>query len=137
MEIYEFTKLRIYEIIKLLGLVKKKQPHIVSYEGVFTSGEFVNVLFDYDVGLLHVTVSSIVDTYDEKIKEFRFIPQVSISTVDDGVWQAFAVEAMSQEDANKLVEDIYAKWDWKYHLPSEQEMNEFLSQFKMWGEYTG
>jgi hypothetical protein len=129
--------MEIYEIIKLLGLVKKKQPQIVSYEGVFISGEFVNVLFDYEVGLLHVTVSSIVDTYDEKIKEFRFIPQVAISTADDGCWQAFTVEAMSQEDANQLIEDIYAKWEWKYQLPSEQEMNEFLSQFKMWGENTG
>lgn len=128
--------MEIYEIYKLLGLVKKEHPQLAAYEGTFTSGEFANVLFDYDVGLLHVDLSSTLDTYDKKTKEFRFIPTVSISTANESGWQAWTVESMSKEDANQLIEDIYAKWEWKYQLPSEYEMNEFLSQFKMWGKYT-
>jgi hypothetical protein len=127
----------IYEIVKLLGLEKKDHPKITSYKGTFTSGEFANVLFDYGRGLLHVSLTSTVEQYNKETKEFRLLPMVAISTADDGCWQAFPVEAMSQADANQLVEDIYSKWEWKYQLPSEQEMNEFLSQFKMWGENTG
>ena len=127
----------IYEIAKLLGLVKKEHPQIARYEGVFTTGDFGDVLFDYGRGLLDVTVSSIVDTYNKETKEMRLLPLVAISTIDDGVWQAFTGESMSQKDANQLVDDIYSKWEWKYQLPSEQEMNEFLRQFKMWGENTG
>ena len=129
--------MEIYEISNLLGLVKQEHSKIAIYDGVFTTGDFGDVLFDYGRGLLNVTVSSIVDTYNKKTKEMRLLPFVAISTIDDGVWQAFRVEPMSQVDANQLVEDIYAKWEWKYQLPSEQEMNEFLSQFKMWGENTG
>lgn len=127
----------IYEIEKLLGLVKKENATITKYEGTFTSGEFGEVLFDYNRGLLEVQISSTVESYNKETNEFRLLPLVAISTIDDGVWQAFTVESMSQADANQLVEDIYTKWEWKYQLPSEKEMNEFLRQFKMWGENTG
>lgn len=129
--------MHIYEFEKLLGFVKNDHPKITSYDGTFTSGEFVNALWDYNSGILYVSITSIVDTYNKETKELRLMPLVAISTIDDGVWQAFTVESMSHVDANQLIEDIYAQWKWKYQLPSEQEMNEFLSQFKMWGENTG
>ena len=127
----------ICELSNLLELVKQEHSQIARYDGVFATGDFGDVLFDYGRGFLDVTVSSIVDTYNKETKEMRLQPLVAISTIDDGVWQAFTVESMSQKDANQLVDDIYSKWEWKYQLPSEQEMNEFLSQFKMWGENTG
>lgn len=129
--------MHIYEVGKLLGFEKKDHPKITSYKGTFTSGKFGNVLFDYGRGLLHVSLTSTVEEYNKKTKEFRLQPVVAISTIDDGAWQAFRVESMPQGDANQLIEDIYAKWEWKYQLPSEQEMNEFLSQFEMWGQNTG
>jgi hypothetical protein len=60
-----------------------------------------------------------------------------VSTVDDGSWFASTVDTTSLDEANEAVDKLYTEWPWETKLPSEEELNEFLCHFKMWGKNSG
>lgn len=124
------TPLDIWEIQKLMGLKKHAHPKIIKYTGVFGTGGFES-LGDYDAGLLRVNIS-----VAPKSKEL-FQPYISISTIDDGGWHGSTVNTMTLEEANSLAEKVALNFPWETKLRTEKELNDYLMEFEMWGEYTG
>ena len=126
--------MNIWEIRDEMGL-KRHTDEIPYYDGVYTTGSFDNC-FDYDAGLLTVRISvscsSILGKHGVMF---------SITTVDDGGWQAWHVEEFSKEEAVAKMDEV-AKC-FKDHmgrslkLPTEAELNKWLMDVKMWGEFTG
>ena len=122
----------IYEIRKLLGMSKK---HDRQYVGTYVTGKF-EVLHDYGAGLLRVSIYSIAESKN------NFVVGLSISTIDDGCWQASEVDTTyTMEESIKRVEEIANAFidfmDGGNVLPSEEVLNNFLMTQSMWGEYTG
>lgn len=122
----------IWNVKDQLGLKKQDHPIINLYCGVFSTGDF-DALYDYDAGLLQVSFTVVKQSQGEK----GFCPLIAISTIDDGVWQAFAPNCMGLDECNQLIEKIANAWPWKTKLPSEKEINDFIMHFGMWGKYTG
>lgn len=119
----------IWEIRDLLGLRHSGR----GYEGTFTTGAF-DQLFDYDAGLLFVSM--------RRIPASPYSFMISISTVDDGVWQAEDLKQdYTEEEADQRTEEIvnaFLKFmDGSTKLPSEKDLNQFLQKFGIWGRYTG
>lgn len=124
--------MKFINILNQLGFEKVPHEKITMYVGVFSSGGMDKVLYDYNAGLLTVRLSTSLmnDNGD-------FNPFVSISTLDDGAWQAFCPHNMTLEESNRIVEEIRNNWEWKTKLPTEYELNEYLMKFGLMGEYTG
>ena len=120
---------------KSMGLKQIRKNFPPKWEGVYGTGDFDN-LFDYNAGLLKVFVS----VSPESTKLDKWVVMFGISTIDDGVWQAFNI-AMSKDDAFKKATDVaegFIKFqDRSKVLPTEKELNDFLMSYGLWGEYTG
>lgn len=127
----------IYEITNLLGL-----KHLSDYkwEGTYSTGKF-DAIHDYDVGLLSVFMSIGVNEEDHT----RFSIMFGIYNTDDGGWQAYnpqisyATRLEASEELDKMALTFISYME-KHHglvLPTEKELNTFLQQFNLWGEYTG
>lgn len=118
----------IWEIEKEMGLRKKDSPHHTGgfyYEGVFATGDFKGV-DDYGRGLLSVKISQLPPYPTNKI---------SITTIDDGVWQGFSDEIFTPEIIEKLAKDFSDEF--RNVLPTEEKLNKFLNKYKIHGLYTG
>ena len=118
----------IWEIEKLMGLKKFDSPYHTGgfiYQGTMSTGDFCGV-GDYNRGLLFL-----------KVSQHPSYPQckISISTIDDGVWQGFSDKEFTKEELEKLAQDIIDTYGIK--LPSEEEFNDFLHKYKIHGLYTG
>lgn len=118
----------IWEIEKMMGLKKVESPHHTGgffYEGTMSTGDF-NGVDDYNRGLLSL-----------KIFQHPLYPtcKVSISTIDDGMWQGYSDEIFTGEQIEALALDIIKEYG--IRLPSEEEFNKFLNQYKIHGIYTG
>jgi hypothetical protein len=122
-------KITVDQIRNLMGLRRINERR---YSGVFATGNFN--LFDYDVGLLQLSISVIAESKD------TFCVLLSISTIDDGVWQALEVSPNTKKHCIEKMEKVATaliESEYKTKLPSEAEFNKFLAPFGMWGEYTG
>ena len=119
--------MRIWEINEEMGLKKVDNPTTVeghSYEGVMATGNFEPIKgFDYGVGLLEMSV---------KCPVARRRPFITITTIDDGVWQAEGSRPVNVNDVARVITHLFRKT-----LPSETELNDALSQFDIYGAYTG
>jgi len=123
--------MNIWDVEGQLGLKKTKR----GWEGTYTTGSF-DALHDYDRGLLYVSICSPISDILG-----RFTVLLSISTIDDGVWQAFDPGNYSIEEAEERGEMV-AKTFLEHmgrslKLPTEAELNKWLMPLKLWGEYTG
>lgn len=118
---------KINEICDLLGLQIKSNNERICAEGVLSTGEFGKTLFDYGRGLLEVTIY-----YSNYLNPDLVI---SISTIDDGVWQAYAMEPLSKKQVDIIFKEL--KEQYPYKLPSEEELNSFLKTYGVYGTYTG
>ncbi|MGB3945285.1 MAG: hypothetical protein WBK76_00395 [Candidatus Saccharimonadales bacterium] len=121
----------IWDIQRELGLEKCEDG---SYTGTYTTGQF-DQLHDYDCGLLQVKIGVV------NIRNTRRV-LFSISTIDDGVWQAWDAKTdYTKEEAQQRVEEIANTFSQRMNgslkLPTEKVLNEWLSHIKLWGEYTG
>ncbi len=119
----------IWEIRELLGLKQSER----GYQGTFSTGAF-DQLFDYDAGILFVAMRRV------PAKPYSFM--MSISTVDDGVWQAEdSKQDYTEEEADQRTEEITKAFlefqGGSTKLPSEKDLNQFLQRFGIWGTYTG
>lgn len=123
--------MNIWDIEDLLGLKKTNR----GWEGVYTTGQF-DTLYDYDAGLLDVRIRS--TTADVKD---RYTVLLSISTIDDGVWQAFDPSDYTKEEADQRAEEVAQTFikhmNGSLKLPTEAKLNKWLMPLKLWGEYTG
>jgi hypothetical protein len=126
------SKGNISDIRDSLGFIPMPGKRI-GYTGVFTTGNF-EAIFDYDAGLLKVGIS-ITPCMERGSKNWH--PIVSISTIDDGVWQAIHVLNFTMQECIDQIEKIHKEWLWKYKLPTEKELNFFLMRYGLFGEYTG
>lgn len=125
----------IWNLLDQFGLQRVNiQSERTQYRGFFVAGEFTNALFDYDAGIFQMQIVS-YPLFVERMYE----PFMTISTVDDGAWQADTQNMMSLDKSNQIVEQIADKWPikWASKLPSEDELNKFLSNFGMFGKFTG
>lgn len=111
----------IYHINNQMGI---KQLSQFKWGGVVATGKFEGIN-DYNTGILYISI----------YKNFNSAMHsgVSIITIDDGVWQT------SGEITNENVEIIAQSFISKFGqvLPSEQELNEFLMPYGLWGVNTG
>lgn len=110
----------IWEISKSLGLKEISEFH---YEGTLATGKF-DQLFDYDTGLLFVSIQS---------NEGLNICPMSISTIDDGVW---TVEGNLKKEKVKILANEFIE-EFGQILPTEEELNKFLQKYGLYGTYTG
>lgn len=111
----------IHEIDKELGLKLIDNNY---YQGVVLKGSF-DGLFDYNRGIYTLRI--------HKWKEGHQII-LSLSTIDDGVWSAEA-DDFKEENVKKLAEDFIETYG--YILPTENEFNQFLRKYGLYGMYTG
>ena len=139
----------INEILNFLGTHMGWKIHSsgMRYEAVYFTGEFKGV-YDYGAGLLRVGIVSILD-YDHYLKnkdnkkhkkeDDRYMAMVTVSTIDDGVWQAEGRETFTLEDSKKELDRIYETLSEKLEkfLPSEKEFNEILTHLGYYGVCTG
>lgn len=121
----------IWEIQELLGLKECEQ----GYAGTYTTG-FFDGLHDYDAGLLHILISWFPTGKD------MFGVSFTISTIDDGTWQAWDVKSdYTEVEAIARVEEIAIEFLSRMgrcgRLPTEAILNEWLMPLKLWGTYTG
>lgn len=93
-----------------------------TYNAIFKTGKLE--LFDYGAGLLQVTIY---------LKNGNYSGLIAISTIDDGVWQSWG-EPITDEKAQKIIKvfDTYNGL-----LPNEDQINNDLKQFEIWGQNTG
>ena len=115
----------IWQIRNELGLKKYNEPNTkdgYGYKGVVSTGDFT-CIGDYGVGLLCVNIKNPT--------ELKY-PIITITTVDDGVWQGYGNKTI---DVDELVENFDKNFGVK--LPSENELNDFLSAYGIFGQYTG
>lgn len=115
----------IWQIRNELGLKKYNDPNTkdgYGYKGVVSTGDFT-CIGDYGVGLLCVSIKNPT--------ELKY-PIITITTIDDGVWQGYGNKII---DVNELVEKFDKNFGVK--LPSENELNDFLSTYGIFGQYTG
>jgi hypothetical protein len=122
----------IWDIEEQLGLKKIDG----AWAGTYTTGDF-DALHDYERGLLYVKISPTMVAHPG-VYSIMF----SISTIDDGVWQAYdPVADLTKEEAEKRVDEVAKAFlehmQRSLKLPSEEELNKWLIPMKLWGEYTG
>lgn len=99
-----------------------------SYRAFFLTGEFKGTS-DYGRGFLQVSIH--IGTSEKN-------PGcISISNIDDGVWQAFAIGGVliTEEIAKNVIEQVFNPLNGI--LPTEEDLNEQLMEFGLWGEFTG
>lgn len=103
---------------------------VVRYEAVFVTGDF-DGNGDYGDGILGIGIHLAYDAGD-----YKYDGLISIINTDDGVWQAQAVGGVRIDGdmAKKLVE-LFDGYEGR--LPSEKLLNQDLSPFGLWGQYTG
>lgn len=95
----------------------------IIFQAIFRTGEFKDALYDYNAGILLITVYSNSEL------------GMSISTIDDGVWQATCKKPLSVYKARELCEDIESTFDGC--LDTEKELNDLLNNYGLHGLYTG
>lgn len=93
------------------------------YTAVFLTGDF-DALFDYGRGILQVEIY--VSTNHSGI--------IAISTIDDGVWQAYG-PPITEDVAQQIIEIFKSFGGFK--LPTEAKLNAALQTIHMYGTYTG
>lgn len=105
-------------------VVKKGKPLTTHgghrYEGIFCTGRFEGV-HDYNKGFLKVKVSNPID---------RSQPTLTITSVDDGVWNAY-MKSSNPIDLAQFVKDF--KDTFGVILPPARELNAFLAKYNMYG----
>lgn len=118
----------IYDIEKLMGLKKVETPYYTGgffYEGTLATGDFKGV-FDYDRGLLSVRIG----------QHIKFpLTKISISTIDDGVWQGSSNNVFIGDEIDSLAKNFIEEFG--IRLPSEEELNNFLREYGIYGVNTG
>lgn len=114
--------MNIHRIIEEMGLKKYKIPGTEKhcYKGVLISSKFKGV-YDYGIGLLEVKFEA-----PEKLENN---PAITITTIDDGVWQGYANKPVDIDEICKSFEQSFGKV-----LPTEQELNKFLQEFGIYGQ---
>ena len=111
-----------------MGIKKIDSPNHTGgfiYQGTVSTGDF-DGLYDYNRGLLYLRISQHLSYPQCKI---------SISTIDDGVWQGFSDKIFTGEELETLSQDFIYNYGIK--LPSEEEFNKFLNKYKIHGINTG
>lgn len=120
--------MNIWEIHKELGF-KKVESNLYKdnyfYSGVFSSGEMRNVICDYNCGLLVLKIGNHISTYNNNLK-------LIISTIDDGVWQAYGNKDV---DLDFFVNNFHNTFG--TILPNENDLNKFLEYYGIYGQYIG
>ena len=94
-----------------------------TWSAVFPTGKFEGV-YDYGAGVVEVSVH---------LKHNDHKGVVSISTVDDGIWQAFSQTPIDEELAEKII-TVFNQYG---VLPSEEELNNALAPLGLYGMCTG
>lgn len=119
---------KIYELNKLIKPFYEFTLSGKSYEAIFATGDF-DGNGDYDRGFLLVTI--LFDyTYGDNEQVVGHI-----TNIDDGVWQMFRDTTLSQDEALNLCKAI--KKYFGTRLPNETILNGVLSEFGIYGIYTG
>jgi len=113
----------IWEVKNILGLKCFSNLKPKRIKGIFSTGDF-DKLWDYDSGILEVCISPTLSDDTS-----GYVPIVSISTIDDGVWIIRGSVSLSLEDCEIIVEKISAEWEWGTRLPKEKELIDFLEPF--------
>ena len=123
---------RIWKIQEMLGLEKVSN---IRYTGVYSTGDFEGT-YDYGAGLLTVSITG-YPTKNQDVWSLLF----TISTIDDGCWQAYDITPTDNRDGvEKRIEELakaFMEFNPKTALPSEKELNDFLMKFDLRGEFTG
>lgn len=115
----------IWQIKNELGLKKYNETYLkdgdgYGYKGVVSTGDFT-CIGDYGIGLLQID-----------IKNHLKYSMVVITTIDDGVWQGYGNKNI---DVDKIAKEFDENFGVK--LPTEKELNDFLSDYGIFGQYTG
>lgn len=104
----------IYQIDDILKEAQKFTCENGVYSAVYLTGDFDGNI-DYGAGIMQIDI---------------FPHVLSISNIDDGVWQA----ERKEEEVQKIIK-IFETFDGK--LPTEKELNSKLMLIGLWGEFTG
>ncbi len=120
-----FIIMNIHQIREELGLKKYLNTTFkdgFAYRGVLATGNLTTI-GDYGVGLLCMNIKNPI--------ELKY-PIITITTIDDGVWQGYGNKFINVEELAKQFTKNFGLM-----LPTEKELNDFLSTYNIYGSYTG
>lgn len=119
--IYEFNR-QLKELYNDAAIFRpisdQRTGELYRYDAIFKTGQFEGV-YDYRAGILRISI---------------YRSGVSISTIDDGVWQAFASQGNTEIYFDKLLEVFNSL---NGVLPTESELNNLLEPIGLYGICTG
>ena len=118
--------MNIWEFEAFLKAKSQFEKMQYNYTAFFLTGRFEGNT-DYDRGFLQVTIHIGVSEKNPGC--------ISISNIDDGVWQAWAVGGIviTEELAQNVIEQVFNPLNGI--LPTEESLNEQLMGFGLWGEF--
>ena len=99
-------------------ITDQKNGELYCYNAIFKTGQFEGV-YDYGAGILKISI---------------YRSGVSISTIDDGVWRAFAAQGNTEIYFDKLLKVFKSL---NGILPTESELNNLLEPIGLYGCFTG
>ena len=105
--------------------VRKIKEH--EYLGIVATGDFEGI-YDYARGFLSLSIR-VSWHYDTN----TWHAVVHIGCVDDGDWSAWG-EPHTKEDSEKIVEEIHKGLKSFKILPTEEELNNHLAKYKLFGQ---
>lgn len=119
--IYEFNR-QLKELYNDAAIFRpisdQRTGELYRYDAIFKTGQFEGV-YDYRAGILRISI---------------YRSGVSISTIDDGVWQAFASQGNTEIYFDKLLQ-VFNSFNGV--LPTESELNNLLEPIGLYGCFTG
>lgn len=122
------SSMTIWEFEAFLKSKARFEKSQYKYTAFFLTGKFEGNT-DYGRGFLEVTIYIGISEKNPGC--------ISISNIDDGVWQAFAIGGVliTEELAKDVIEQVFNPLNGI--LPTEKDLNEKLMVFGLWGEFTG
>lgn len=120
------TIFELYDLLSQFETFRFENNYCLS--AIWKTGKFE--LYDYDAGLLRIA-------FHIKHPDTKYPGVISISTVDDGTWQAYSNDPLyfTRERCIEISQSLQDRFCGC--LPTEKELNNFLLQYNIYGTFTG
>lgn len=135
-ELYRKNSHAVLSDLRNLFDVKKCTGIVYGYFRISTKGNFE--LVDYNAGLYDVSIKAVGEGYYEGDEhKSRWAVRFMVSNLDDMMWIGYSKNYDSKEECIKHVDFVASILDDLVTMPTEQELNEMLRPFGIFGTFEG